>query len=81
MLEVEADLAIDCKSPLDRWSVHVAELIGIFYAVNMVFKLVHQRSIVGNSKHITATKTLETNRANESSMQPSKQPPRFKEDT
>ncbi|KUM55793.1 hypothetical protein ACN42_g11443 [Penicillium freii] len=33
--------------PMDRWSVHVAELIGIFYAVNIVFKLVHQRPIVG----------------------------------
>ncbi|KAJ5483111.1 hypothetical protein N7530_002357 [Penicillium desertorum] len=29
--------------PMDRWSVHVAELIGIFYAVNVVFKLFHQR--------------------------------------
>ena len=29
---------------IDHWSVHVAELIGIFNAVNMVFKLFHQRS-------------------------------------
>jgi hypothetical protein len=25
---------------MDRWSVHVAELIGIFYAISMVFKIV-----------------------------------------
>jgi ribonuclease HI len=41
--------------PIDRWSVHVAELIGIFYAVNMVFKLAHQRLTDGNSRHTTAT--------------------------
>jgi ribonuclease HI len=29
--------------PMDRWSVHVAELIGIFYAISMVFMLAHQR--------------------------------------
>ncbi|KAK9847031.1 Endonuclease/exonuclease/phosphatase [Penicillium brevicompactum] len=29
--------------PMDRWSVHVAELIGIFHAVNTVFKMAHQR--------------------------------------
>ena len=29
--------------PMDRWSVHVAELIGIFYAISMVFKIAHQR--------------------------------------
>jgi ribonuclease HI len=40
---------------MDRWSVYVAELIGIFYAVNIVFKLAHQRSIIGNSRHATAT--------------------------
>jgi ribonuclease HI len=41
--------------PMDRWSVHVAELIGIFYAVNMVFKLAHQRSLIRNGRHATAT--------------------------
>ncbi|KAG2000761.1 hypothetical protein GB937_010863, partial [Aspergillus fischeri] len=30
--------------PMDRWSVHVAELIGIFYAISMVFKVAHQLS-------------------------------------
>lgn len=29
--------------PMDRWSVHVAELIGIFYAISMIFKIAHQR--------------------------------------
>jgi hypothetical protein len=28
---------------MDRWSVHVAELIGIFHAVGTVFKMAHQR--------------------------------------
>jgi hypothetical protein len=28
---------------MDRWSVYVAELIGIFYAISMVFMLAHQR--------------------------------------
>ncbi|KAJ5240343.1 reverse transcriptase [Penicillium citrinum] len=41
--------------PMDRWSVHVAELIGIFYAVNMVYKLAHQCSSTENSIHTTAT--------------------------
>ncbi|KAJ5642550.1 reverse transcriptase [Penicillium lividum] len=41
--------------PMERWSVHVAELIGIFYAVDMVLKLAHQRSFVRNSAHTTAT--------------------------
>jgi ribonuclease HI len=29
--------------PTDRWSVHVAELIGIFYAIKIVFKTADQR--------------------------------------
>jgi ribonuclease HI len=34
---------------MDHWSVHVAELIGIFYAVSIVFKIAHQqvRSVDG----------------------------------
>jgi ribonuclease HI len=28
---------------MDHWSIHVAELIGIFYAVSMVFKIAHQQ--------------------------------------
>jgi ribonuclease HI len=40
---------------MERWSVHVAELIGIFCATSMVFKLAHQRAKVGNHIHATAT--------------------------
>jgi hypothetical protein len=29
---------------MDHWSVHVAELTGIFYVIDMVFRLAHQRS-------------------------------------
>ena len=29
--------------PMDRWSVHAAELIGIFYAISSVYKQAHQR--------------------------------------
>ncbi|OQD73767.1 hypothetical protein PENANT_c197G02441 [Penicillium antarcticum] len=41
--------------PMERWSVHVAELIGIFYAVDMVFKLAHQRTNVEDGVQSTAT--------------------------
>jgi ribonuclease HI len=41
--------------PMDRWSVHVAELIGIFYAVNVVFKLFHQRLNTVNRVPVIAT--------------------------
>ncbi|KAJ5111881.1 hypothetical protein NUU61_001511 [Penicillium alfredii] len=41
--------------PMDRWSVHVAELIGIFYAVDMVFMLVHQRTDREHGPVSTAT--------------------------
>jgi ribonuclease HI len=41
--------------PMERWSVHVAELIGIFYAVSMGFKLAYQRAIAGNQRQATAT--------------------------
>ncbi|KAJ6016451.1 reverse transcriptase [Penicillium herquei] len=41
--------------PMERWSVHVAELIGIFYAVDLVFKLAHQRVVIEDSAHTTAT--------------------------
>jgi ribonuclease HI len=40
---------------MERWSVHVAELISIFYAISMVFKLAHQRPVVRISGHATAT--------------------------
>jgi ribonuclease HI len=40
---------------MDRWSVHVAELIGIFYAISIVFKIAHQlsRSVEGRQKTAT----------------------------
>ncbi|THC90337.1 hypothetical protein EYZ11_010200 [Aspergillus tanneri] len=41
--------------PTDRWSVHVAELIGIFYAVSTLFKIAHQRSRTGDNGRTTAT--------------------------
>jgi ribonuclease HI len=40
--------------PMDRWSVHVAELIGIFHAISTVFKITHQRSGTAD-KQTTAT--------------------------
>lgn len=27
--------------PIDQWSVHVAELIGILYAINLVYKIAY----------------------------------------
>ena len=41
--------------PMDSWSVHVAELIGIFYAINMVFRLARQRSPNACRQQSTAT--------------------------
>ena len=40
--------------PMDRWSVHVAELIGIFYAISTVIKIAYQRSSL-DSRRKTAT--------------------------
>jgi hypothetical protein len=41
--------------PMDRWSVHVAELIGIFYAVSTVFKISHQHPRAEQNQTNTAT--------------------------
>ncbi|KAJ9484061.1 hypothetical protein VN97_g9328 [Penicillium thymicola] len=41
--------------PMGRWSVHVAELIGIFYAVGTVFKINHQRPRTENGETMYAT--------------------------
>lgn len=41
--------------PTDRWSIHVAELIGIFHAVSVVFKIADQGSRTVNSGQTTAT--------------------------
>jgi hypothetical protein len=35
--------------PIDRWSVHIAELICIYYAISVVFKIAHQRSSLGHT--------------------------------
>ncbi|CAG8879488.1 unnamed protein product [Penicillium salamii] len=40
---------------MDRWSVHVAELIGIFYAVSIVFKISNQRPRTEHKGKTTAT--------------------------
>jgi hypothetical protein len=40
--------------PMDRWSVHVAELIGIFYGISIVFKIAHERLGTAN-RQLTAT--------------------------
>ena len=41
--------------PMDQWSVHVAELIGIFYAISLVYKLAHQ-----NQRSVTTARTSAT---------------------
>ena len=41
--------------PMDRWSVHVAVPIGIFYAISTVFKHAHQRLRTVDSGNTTAT--------------------------
>ncbi|KAI3111219.1 hypothetical protein CBS147330_9922 [Penicillium roqueforti] len=41
--------------PMDQWSVHIAELIGIFYTVSTVFKISHQRPRTEHYRTITAT--------------------------
>ena len=41
--------------PMDRWSVHVVELIGIFYAISTVFKVAHQPSESLERRQKTAT--------------------------
>jgi hypothetical protein len=40
---------------MNRWSVHGAELISIIYAVDMVFKLAHQRTDREDGPVLTAT--------------------------
>ncbi|KAJ9481485.1 hypothetical protein VN97_g11991 [Penicillium thymicola] len=41
--------------PMERWSVHVAELIGIFYAISTEFKIGHQQPRTTHSGTTTAT--------------------------
>lgn len=57
--------------PMERWSVHVAELIGIFYAVDMVFKLAHRRTNVGDGVRSTATISCDSRSALQTIQNPS----------
>jgi hypothetical protein len=41
--------------PIDQCSVHVAEVIGIFYAVSLVFKLAHENQGMPTLERISAT--------------------------
>ncbi|KAF7118717.1 hypothetical protein CNMCM5793_008337 [Aspergillus hiratsukae] len=41
--------------PMDRWSIHTAELIGIFYAISMVLKVARQFSNRFERSHKIAT--------------------------
>ncbi|KAI2732880.1 hypothetical protein DTO013E5_9601 [Penicillium roqueforti] len=61
--------------PMERWSVHVAELIGIFYAVDMVFKLAHRRTNAGDGVRSTATILCDSR----SALQSYRQLPRFRQ--
>ena len=40
---------------MDRWPVHVAELIGFFHAISSVLKVAHQRPWAAHSRTTTAT--------------------------
>lgn len=40
---------------MDQWSVHVAELIGIFHAISSVLKVAHQHPWAAHSRTTTAT--------------------------
>jgi hypothetical protein len=40
---------------MERWLVHVVELIGIFHAISMVLKIFHQRPSQTDSSPTTAT--------------------------
>ncbi|OQD94624.1 hypothetical protein PENVUL_c136G10079 [Penicillium vulpinum] len=55
--------------PMERWSVHVAELI--FYAVDMVFKLAYRRTNVGDGVRSTATISCDSRSALQTIQNPS----------
>jgi hypothetical protein len=73
--------------PIDRWSIHVAELIGIFYAIGIVFKMAHQHQPqTDNGQHQSSatadhryrqSRARETNQDNGSSTRSSRLPPRL----
>jgi ribonuclease HI len=54
---------------VDRWSVHVAELIGIFYAISMVFKIAYQRLSL-DSRQKTATILCDSRSALQATQNP-----------
>jgi hypothetical protein len=60
--------------PMDRRSVHAAELIGIFYAVNMVFKLVHQHADREYGLEPTATILCDIRSALQATQNPRNKP-------
>jgi hypothetical protein len=41
--------------PMDQWSVHVAELVRIFYAISLVYKLAHQNERSATTLQASAT--------------------------
>ena len=56
---------------MDRWSVHVAELIGIFYAISSVLKLAHQHPRAAHSRATTATILCDSKSALQAIQNPS----------
>ena len=56
---------------MDRWSIHVAELIGIFHAISSVLKLAHQHPWAAHSRTTTATILCDSKSALQSIQNPS----------
>jgi ribonuclease HI len=59
--------------PTDRWSVHVAELIGIFYAISTVFKIACQQPSLGSTQK-TATILCDSRSALQAAQNPKNKP-------
>ena len=57
--------------PMDRWSVHVAELIGIFHAISSVLKLAHQHPRAAHSGATMATILCDSKSALQTIQNPS----------
>jgi len=55
---------------MDRWSVHLAELIDIFYAISTVFKLAHQPSGSLERRRKTATILCDSRSALQATQNP-----------
>jgi ribonuclease HI len=56
--------------PMDRWSVHIAELIGIFYAISIVFKVAHRLSTSLERRRKTATILCDSRSALQATQNP-----------